>query len=135
MHHLQFFNWWAILVATLIQFFLGALWYSLLFAKPWMALTGHTPGERPKGAVLSMIGSFFGGLILCFMLAHLVVWIGASDFGFGAFIGFVCWLGFVAVPLFSETLYERRSFKLFAINSGYWLASLLISGGLLAAWR
>ena len=38
MHHLMYFNWWAILVATLIQFLLGALWYSFLFAKPWMAL-------------------------------------------------------------------------------------------------
>jgi Na+/melibiose symporter-like transporter len=82
-----------------------------------------------------MIASFFGGLILSFMLAHLVVWIGAGSCGFGAFIGFVCWLGFVAVPLCCETLYERRSFKLFAINSGYWLAALLISGGLLAVWR
>jgi hypothetical protein len=134
MHPLHF-NFLAVLVAALIQWFLGAFWYSLFFAKPWMALTGHTPGERPKGAILSMVASFFGGLILCFMLAHLVVWIGASDCGFGAFIGFVCWLGFVAVPLFLETLYERRSFKLFAINSGFWLTALLISGGLLAAWR
>lgn len=134
MHPLHF-NFLAVLAAALIQWFLGAFWYSLFFAKPWMALTGHTPGERPKGAVLSMIASFFGGLILCFMLAHLVVWIGASDCGFGAFIGFVCWLGFVAVPLFLETLYERRSFKLFAINAGYWLTALLISGGLLAVWR
>jgi len=39
------------------------------------------------------------------------------------------------VPLFSETLYERRSFKLFAINAGYWLVALLITGGLLAAWH
>ena len=134
MHPLHF-NFLAVLVAAFVQWVLGALWYSLLFAKPWMALTGHTPGERPKGAVLSMIGSFLGGLILCFMMAHLVVWIGASDCGFGAFIGFVSWMGFVAVPLFSETLYERRSFKLFAINSGYWLAALLISGSLLAVWR
>lgn len=134
MHPLHF-NFLAVFVAGLIQWFLGAFWYSLLFAKPWMKLTSHTSGERPKGAIVGVIASFFGGLILSFMLAHLVVWIGASSWGFGAFIGFVCWLGFVAVPLFLETLYERRSFKLFAINSGYWLAALLISGGLLAAWR
>lgn len=135
MHHLLHFNFLAVLVAALIQWVLGALWYSLFFAKPWMALTGHTPGERPKGAVASMIGSFFGGLILCFMLAHVIIWANATSIDHGAFAGFVCWLGFVAVPLFSETLYERRSFKLFAINSGYWLTALLISGGLLAVWR
>lgn len=134
MHHLHF-NFLAVLVAAFIQWILGALWYSLFFAKPWMALTGHTPGQRPKGAIFSMIASFFGGLILCFMLAHVVIWAGAVTVDRGAFAGFVCWVGFIAVPLFSETLYERRSFKLFAINSGYWLAALLISGGVLGAWR
>jgi hypothetical protein len=134
MHHLHF-NHLAILVVALFQWFLGAIWYSLLFAKPWMALTGHTPGERPKGAIVSMIASFFGGLILCFVLAHVVLWSGVATFFCGAFIGFICWLGFIAAPLCSETMYEKRSFKLFAINSGYWLVSLLVSGGVLAVWQ
>jgi Protein of unknown function (DUF1761) len=134
MHHLHF-NHMAVLVAAFLQWILGALWYSLLFVKPWMALTGHKQGERPKGAVFYMILSFFGGLILAFMVAHFVLWSGAATIGEGLFIGFICWLGFVAVPLFFETLYERRPFALFAINSGYWLLSLLISGGLVAMWH
>lgn len=134
MHHLHF-NHLAILVAALIQWVLGALWYSLFFAKPWMALTGHIKGERPKGAVFSMAWSFIGGLILSFVLAHIVLWSGAAGFGWGAFIGFICWFGFVFAPLSAEALYEQRPFKLLAINTGYWLAALLISGGLLAAWH
>jgi hypothetical protein len=134
MHHLHF-NHMAVLVAAVIQWVLGALWYSLFFVKPWMALTGHQQSERPKGAVLYMIGSFFGGLLLAFVVAHFVLWSGAATIGGGLFVGFICWLGCVAVPLFFETLYERRPFALFAINSGYWLLSLLISGGLVAAWH
>ena len=134
MHHLHF-NHWAILAAAVIQWILGALWYSLLFAKPWMALTGHTKGERPKGAVVAMITSFIGGLILAFVLAHVVRWSGSSTFACGTLIGFICWLGFVAAPLLSETMYEQRPFKLFFINTGYWLVALLISGGLLASWH
>jgi hypothetical protein len=134
MNHVHL-NHLAILVAALIQWILGALWYSLFFAKPWMALTGHIKGERPKGAVLAMITSFIGGLVLCFVLAHVVLWAGATAFCWGALIGFICWLGFVAAPLLSETMYEKRSYKLFAINTGYWLVALLISGGLLAAWH
>jgi hypothetical protein len=134
MHHLHF-NHLAILVAALIQWVLGALWYSLFFAKPWMALTGHTKGERPKGAIFAMVWSFIGGLILSFVLAHVVIWSGAPDFGLGAFIGFICWFGFIFAPLSAEALYEQRPFRLLAINSGYWLAALVISGGLLAAWH
>jgi len=134
MHHLHF-NHLAILAAAVIQWILGALWYSLFFVKPWMALTGHKQGESSKGAVLSMIVSFFGGLVLCFVEAHFILWSGATTIGGGLLIGFICWLGFIAVPLLSETLYERRPFKLLAINAGYWLVALLISGGLLAVWN
>jgi hypothetical protein len=134
MHHLHF-NHLAVLVSALYQWILGALWYSLFFAKPWMALTGHVAGSRPKGAVVGMISSFIGGLILSFVLAHVVLWSGSTTVGCGVFIGFICWLGFIAAPLFAETIYEQRSFKLFAINTGYWLVALVVSGGLLAAWQ
>jgi hypothetical protein len=134
MHHLHF-NHLAVLVAALIQWILGALWYSLFFVKPWMALVGHKQGERSKGAILSMIWSFLGAVLLCFVLAHMVLWSGAASIGPGLVVGFICWLGFVAVPLYSETLYERRPVKLFAINAGYWLLALLISASLLAVWH
>ena len=134
MHHLHF-NHLAVLVSAFYQWILGALWYSLFFAKPWMTLTGHVAGSRPKGAVVGMISSFVGGLILSFILAHVVLWSGASTIFEGAFIGFICWLGFVAAPIFGETIYEQRPWKLFGINTGYWLAALLGSGCLLAVWH
>ena len=47
LHHLHLTNPWAILVSALIQWFLGALWYSpALFARPWMAMLGITPGPQ-----------------------------------------------------------------------------------------
>ena len=134
MHHLHF-NHLSILVAALYQWILGALWYSLFFAKPWMALTGHKAGSRPKAAVIGMITSFIGGLLLSFVLAHVVFWSGAASFGWGAIIGFICWLGFIAMPLLAETIYEQRPFKLLAINAGYWLAAVVVSGTLMAAWH
>ena len=134
MHHLHF-NHWAILVAAVYQWSLGALWYGLLFNKPWMALTGHKKGDSSKGAAVAMAASFIGGLILAFVLAHVVMWSGAERFGGGAFVAFICWLGFVAAPLFSEKMYEQRPVGLFAINSGYWLAAMVVSGGVLAVWH
>jgi hypothetical protein len=134
MHHLHF-NHLAVLVSTFYQWILGALWYSLFFAKPWMALTRHVPGSRPKGAVVGMVSSFIGSLILSFILAHVVIWSGADSIHPGLFIGFICWLGFILPPIFAETIYEQRPYKLFAINAGYWLVALLGSGALLASWR
>lgn len=137
MHHLHF-NPWALLVCALLQWFLGALWYSpVLFAKPWMALIGHKPdnADKSKSLIIGMISSFIGGLILSLILAHTVIWSGADNFGSGAFIGFINWLGFIAAPSYAQGIYESRPFKLFAINAGYWLVGLLVSGGILAVWR
>jgi Protein of unknown function (DUF1761) len=133
-HHLHF-NHLSILVAALYQWILGALWYSLFFAKPWRTLTGHKAVSRPKGAAIGMITSFLGGLVLSFALAHVVFWSGATNLRAGVFIGFICWLGFIVAPLLAETIYEQRPFKLLAINSGYWLAAVVGSGCLLAVWR
>jgi hypothetical protein len=135
MHHLSHMNHWAILVAALIQFVLGALWYSLFFVKPWMALTGHTKGTKPKGLAAAMASSVVSALLLPFFLAHIVYWSGAETVGAGCFVALVCWLGFVVIPSFAETIYEQRPYPLFAINTGYWLCTMLISGGLIAAWR
>jgi Protein of unknown function (DUF1761) len=135
-HHMHHFNLWAVLVSALILWFLGAAWYSPgLFAKPWMAALGIVPGGPKKGLAAGMIASFAGDLLVAFVLLHFVLWSGASNAGTGAFIGFICWLGFFAATQFPQGIYESRPTKLFLINGGYWLVGLLIAGGLLAVWQ
>jgi hypothetical protein len=85
--------------------------------------------------IAGMIMSFVGSLILSFVLAHLILWSGASTAAWGALIGFIAWAGFMAAPLSASYIYESRPFKLFAINLGYWLVSLVASGILLAVWH
>lgn len=135
MHHLHF-NHPAVFVSAVILWLLGACWYSpLLFAKPWIAIVGRKTGEKPKGVVHGMIASFVGDLLLSFVLAHFVYWSGAAGFGWGAFIGFLAWVGFIVSPLYPQRIYEGRPFAYLAINTGYWLVGLVIVGGVLGAWR
>lgn len=134
-HH--FLNPWALLVCAAFLWILGAFWYSpLLFARPWIEIVGRKQGEKPKGVVTGMISSFLGDLILAFVLAHIIGWAGArASFGWGVFIGFLCWLGFFAAPLFPQHIYEGRPFRYFLITGGYWLIGLPITGGILAVWH
>ena len=130
-------NYLAVIVCAIILWVLGAAWYSpALFAKQWMALLGITrePGKR-DGLLLGMTASFFGDLVMSFILANIVIWSNTSGFGRGAVLGILMWIGFIASPNLPQGLYERLPFKLFAINSGYWLLGLFIVGGILAAWR
>ncbi len=130
-------NHLAIVASAVILWALGAAWYSpALFAKPWMALLGiQKDPSKQKDLMGGMIASFIGDLVLALVLAHFVAWSGASTIGWGAFVGFLAWFGFIAAPNFPQGIYEGRPFKLFLINAGYWFVGLLIVGALLAIWH
>jgi hypothetical protein len=137
MIHPHSLNYLAILVSGLFLWFLGAIWYSpVVFAKPWMEILGMKKGEsKQSGLILGMVASFIGDVVLSFILAHIIFWANATGFANGCVLGVLVWIGFIAAPNLPQGIYERRPFKLFAINSGYWLVGLFIVGGLLAAWR
>jgi hypothetical protein len=137
LHIFHDLNYLAIIVSAVILWLLGALWYSpALFAKPWMAMLGIQKGATKGSSMIAgMIASFVCDAVLAFILAHIVIWTQAATFGWGALVGFVVWVGFIAAPNLPQGIYEGRPFKLFAINSGYWLVGLLIVGGVLAVWR
>ena len=136
MHHLHF-NYLAVLVSGIFLWFFGAAWYSpATFAKPWMSMLGLKRDPSRRGSIFfAMFASLVGDLLVALVLAHVVLWSGADTIGWGALIGFICWLGFIAAPNFPQGIYERRPFGVFAINSGYWLVGLIASGALLAIWR
>lgn len=129
-------NHLAILSSAVLLWVLGAVWYSpALFSKPWMALLGFNNGHpNKKSLVPGMIASFVGDFLLAFVLEHLILWSGATTFGWGALVGTIAWIGFFAAPNLPQGIYENRPFKLFAINNGYWLVGLPLIGGLLAIW-
>lgn len=130
-------NLLAVLCCAILLWILGAAWYSpALFAKEWMRLLEITrePGRR-DGLLLGMTASFFGDFVISFVLANIIVWAQIATFARGTVIGVLMWIGFIAAPNLPQGLYEKRPFKLFAINSGYWLLGLAIVGGILAIWR
>jgi hypothetical protein len=128
-------NFIAVLISAVIMWLLGALWYGVLFKKSWRKLVGYAEGEAPKNMIFGMLCSFIACLILSFVMAHIARWAGAKLFTGGATLGVICWLGFMAPPLFAQHIHEGRRVNLFAINAGYWLLAMAIAGGILAAFH
>jgi Protein of unknown function (DUF1761) len=56
-------------------------------------------------------------------------------FGHGAFHGVLTGVFFVLPIIGVTNLYERRSFKLTLVQSGYWIITLAVMGGIICAWR
>ncbi|HTX76903.1 MAG TPA: DUF1761 domain-containing protein [Terracidiphilus sp.] len=134
LHHL--INLWPVLVAAVMIWVLGALWFSsVLFAKPWAAIVGRQMGEKPKGVAWGMICSFIGDVLLAFILDHVILWSHASTWMDGIHIGAITWVGFVAAIMYPQTIYEGRPLRYFTITGGYWLIAFVAAGALLAVWR
>jgi hypothetical protein len=133
-------NYTAILVATVANFFLSFLWYAPLFGKAWAKEHGFDITVKPAGSVMAkgLIITFIGNLFLAFVFAHNI---GAWTFVPGMDVmpasgrilnaAIFTWLGFY-VPVDLNTIaWERKSWKLFFINTGYHLVMLLVAATIL----
>ncbi len=128
-------NIWAVLVAAVVSMVVGSFWYSKsLFGKEWANLVGRKL-EAMSGGGTGYAVAGAGALLQAYILAHFVQYTGATTFWDGIITGFWLWLGFVAVVVAVNMVFEGRSWALWKINAGYFLVVLLINGGLLAAWR
>jgi hypothetical protein len=128
-------NYLAVVVAAIAYFFLGYLWYGVLFNKPWMALE-HMTIEQAKSVspVVPYIVSFLLELLVAYSLALLCIWRNANTASRGASVGVLVWIGFVGPIALMNYMFEMRPRALYAINEFYPLAGLILMGAILGAW-
>ncbi len=130
-------NFVAVLVATVVGFFLSFFWYTPLFGKAWAKEMGFDPNEKP--ATLALLKSLALTVVAVFLIAlvlhnNMAVWTPSVWGKTGADLpkyaqalqaGFFTWMGFFLSNLLQGVAWEKRSWKLFAIDAGYYLTLLL----------
>ncbi len=129
---------WPVIISAIAVFVLGGLWYSpMVLGKQWMKAIGKTKEELEAGGGKAMfITPIIGSLIMAYVLAHFLQYAEAVTTWEGILTGFWVWLGFVATTMATNMTFApgANKMKLFTINAGYHLVSLLIMGVILAAW-
>lgn len=132
-------NYWAVLIAALVSFVIGGLWYSpILLGNVCMKEAGISKKDikkaKEKGMSRRYLSSFIGALLMSYIMAHFVQFVSASNFFDGVTTGFWIWFGFIVPVLLGSVLWEGKTLKYYTINIGYYLVSLAVMGGILAAW-
>lgn len=127
-------NYLAVLVAGLLSMVIGFVWYGPLFAKAWMKEVGLKAKDVEKGPGAGYALTLFGALIESFVLAHFIDYTWATTLTEGIVTGVWVWLGFVAYAIGVNYLFAQRTFKLWQIDTGYFLVLLMAQGALLAVW-
>lgn len=137
-------NYLAVLVATVVTFFLGFIWYTPLFGKAWAREMGFdmsrkpTSGEMAKGMILNLIGNFF----MAYVFAHNnEAWSFVpgmdqmSMAGKIASAGIFTWLGFYVPQDLNKVAWGGKSWKLFFIDTGYHFVMLMVAATILMLWQ
>jgi hypothetical protein len=136
-------NYAAVLVAMVANFILAFLWYTPLFGKTWareMRIdTGGNPttGQMAKGLIITLIGNF----LMVYVFAHnMEAWTFVPDMREASASATILssavftWLGFFVPVDINGVAWEGKSWKLFFVNAGYHLVSLLIAATILTIW-
>ncbi|NWG91123.1 MAG: DUF1761 domain-containing protein [Parvularculaceae bacterium] len=125
-----------VIVASLVFYFIGFLWYGLLFADAWMAAHGvaaeAADTESPAWMVL--------GLVLTVMqvvgLAIVLKWRGVSGPVAAATTAALLWL-FFALPfnLYAFTYLTAHDATLLAIDASHMAVGWVVSAAILALFK
>jgi hypothetical protein len=128
-------NYAAIVVAAIVYWVLGGVWYGVLFNKAWMALEQMTTEKaQSMNPVIPYVVAFILGLLIAYALALLCIWRNANTAGRGASVGVLVWIGFLGPITYTTYMFEMRSPTLFAINEFYPLAGLVLMGLIIGGW-
>lgn len=133
-------NYLAVIIAGAVSMALGFLWYSVLLKKPFMKERGFSAESLKK--MQKEMGKWYGlsfvlSLVMAYVLSHVMTFsenfYGMPALSTGLMSGFFMWLGFVMPVQATGTIFaDKRNWKLFAIDTGYQLVSLLGMGVALA---
>ncbi len=112
-------NYTLIVLATLAQFILGALWYSpIMFGKWWMQImeVSHVSKEELKKMQKEMAPFYIFQILLTllstFVLAMLIYYLQMANVGFHAYgvAGWI-WLGFIAPTQIASVIWSNTKRK------------------------
>lgn len=161
---MDFLNIYAILVAAVTALVVGFVWYHpKVFGTAWMHEAGLTEDQLKTGNFAKIFGlAILFAFMLGFILEALVVHqAGAlsltggdsskalqsysdfmTDYGnnfrtfkHGVLHGVIAGIFFALPVIGTSALFERKSAKYIFINSGYWIVTLGIMGGIICAWK
>jgi hypothetical protein len=129
-------NWLGILVASLISFVSGAIWFGpKTFYPIWMRARGIPSGQltsQQNKPVTLFGGTFLGILIQTLALAFIITNLQKHQADFdlldGALIGFTLGVGIAAFASLSHRLFGGESIKVWIIETSNDAINLTIAG-------
>ena len=132
-------NHWAILVAAVVFWLLGSVWFSVLFKKSWMSgqaklgIKIHKPNS--SGMTKKLVASFLLNVVQVWGLAAIVSGFQIMTVQPAICIGLLAGVCFAGASMWCKSLWENHGVKLTLIDVGYPIVGFVISAVILALWH
>ena len=135
-------NLLSVLVAAIVAFVLGFLFYGPVLGKVWMKLANIHPtgNEKFKSMVPQMLWNMLVNLVTAYVLAVIYLLASSSPYlgATGALGGAICaiwvWLGFMVTTTSIEVIWLKRSAKLWLFECACSLVVMVVMGMIIGSW-
>jgi hypothetical protein len=129
------FALWPVLAGAGAFFAVGALWYGVLFAKPWQRAAGLSDAQLQSGNMALIFGLTFAfEMLIAMVLWHLLVRTDPKPF-----VVMMMALGFavgVMIPAVGiNYLYLRKTLAHFVIDAGHFVFGMAMMGAVFVWFR
>ncbi len=132
-------NYISVVISAVAMMVLGFLWYGPLFGKQWMKLVGMTKADldaaKKKGMTKQYAIMALSALVLSYGFDHVLLAFNTTTISMALQGAFWTWLSFIATVLLGQVLWLNKSWKLYLLDTGYYLVGLGIIGIVLTLWR
>jgi len=128
-------DFYAVGIAAVLYTIIFAVWYSKwLFGATWVRLNGLTESQLRKNVLWKRLGwNFLLGLCFAYFLAFFDASLQVTSVGDAMLSALTLWIGFVLPTQLFSVIWYRKPVRLFWIDAGYLLLSLLVMGGIIGA--
>lgn len=131
-------NYPAVLVAAILHWILGAVWYGI-FSNKFIELMAWTPAQlqaiESQNHAKEYVLAFLSSLVLAYVLAHFVQYTKATNLAGGLQTAFWAWLGFIVTTQLPTVIFEGRNPGIYLLSIGYQFVACMAAGALLATWK
>jgi hypothetical protein len=132
-------NWVAVVIAGLIYFAIGAVWYSpLMFSARWQRSIGwDATRPAPEMSVTTYVVPLLAYLVMATAVAIIARVTGSDTFGEGIILGLVVGIGLSLMHTLVDATFDPNKpepWVWFAINGTYHALGLLIVAVIVSVW-
>ncbi|MCB9359301.1 DUF1761 domain-containing protein [Candidatus Woesearchaeota archaeon] len=123
----------AVIVAAIVSVVLGMIYYGpQAFGKLWMKLANVKKSSSKSKMKISMLLGLIQSIVIAWVLAIFIV--DTADIWAAGRIALLIWVGFIVTTKAGVVLWEGKSWRLWLLNIGYDVISLVAMTLVLFYW-